>query len=137
LSHISGGVLRGEVTSLETKAKRRDGSEQKRLHHFLNVIAPAAGNLRRRVVSIIHAQDGAYPVSVLEINDNYNDEAASEDQFIQMLARVLTSSETISVLQSLIARSNEADSVETAPLEPGTAVEEGTPPGEDEDVAPF
>lgn len=102
LTQMSKGVLRAEVKSVTQGEK----AEDKQTYHLLDVTAPAAGNLRRTVVVVVHKEDGAYPARIVQAPDG-REYASSEAEFIQILSGVLNSSQTVSALQSLLARSNE------------------------------
>jgi hypothetical protein len=97
ISRLSQGVLRGEV---QTEAIKDNA------WIYLDVVAPTAGNVRRRVASVKHAIDGVYPVEILELPGG-QDRAASQEEFLVRLRTLLQSPRTISLIQSLLARANE------------------------------
>lgn len=96
------GLLDAEVTTV---------NDDKNVEMHLDVVAPALRNYRHRLVSIYHKKNLVYPVSIAsEGNAVYS--VISQDDFIQRLKSILTSAQTIAVLQSLLARSNEENQTE-------------------------
>jgi len=106
LGRLTKGVLRGEVNKVLL-----DGA----VEWQFDVVAPAAGNLRRRIATVHHDVDSAYPVRLLELRpavlpalDRGRYEASSQEEFVQLLRSWLKSPAVVATVQSLIARSNEA-----------------------------
>jgi hypothetical protein len=93
LAQLTKGILLAEITSEDSRDHVR---------HSFDVIAPALENYRHRLLFVQHAKQLVYPVQV----DSH--EAASQDEFMKLVADILNSPEVRSVLHSLIARSNEA-----------------------------
>jgi hypothetical protein len=115
LGRLTKGILRGEVN----KVLVDDAVEWQ-----FDVVAPAAGNLRRRIATVHHGVDGAYPVQLVELGQSNllaaldrRHEAASQEQFIQLLGSWLKSPAVVATVQSLIARSNEAAQPEISGIE--------------------
>jgi hypothetical protein len=100
LTDITKGILVGDVSSSESASK-------KTVLHNLDVIAPALGGFRRRLVTLSHHSDQVYPVSLsadMYIAESSPDTASLENT----LALLFGSKGVISMLTSLIAQSNEA-----------------------------
>jgi hypothetical protein len=110
LSRLTRGILRGEVNKVLLDNV---------VEWQFDVVAPAAGNLRRRIATVHHELDGAYPVQLIELRaraleiDTERYEAASQEQFIKLLESWLKSTSVVSTVQSLLARSNELTSPES------------------------
>jgi len=115
LERLTKGVLRGEVTSQATG----DGF----LIHQLDVIAPAVGFYRHRIVEVKHPDAFVYPAQIiapgilLGLTFGHG-EAESQEALEKFIGIVFTSKQTISVIQSLIARSNELTFAPPPPPEP-------------------
>ena len=110
LSRLSQGVLRGDV--------RRVEKENAVELHF-DVIAPAAGDIRRRIATVVHEKNGAYPATLRELQfvNGFEEGAGtanSQREFVKMLSDWLNSGTIISVIHSLIAISNDEPTAETA-----------------------
>lgn len=88
----------------------------------LDIVAPALGGYRHRLVAISHLKDMVYPVKFILSPDQdmgltwliANSIAATEAIFLEKLGQVLQSKEVNAVIQSIIARSNE---IQSAPAE--------------------
>lgn len=106
------GILEAQVTTNYT---------QKLVQHDLDLIAPALGYYRERILSATHGQDRVYPVTITaesfrpprkfvgslgELAPNQKI-AETEEAFISLVRDVLQSGEVRGLIQSLIARSNE------------------------------
>ena len=107
LNQMTHGLLVGKVNTIF--------NARYALHHF-DVVVPSLQSYTHRLLSVEHSRKLAYPVS---IQAQYCQEpdalikgctAHSQDEFIELLGKVLELSSVISVLQSLIARSNEVSS---------------------------
>ena len=144
LRRMTQGILEAEITNVIS---------EKLIRHNLDLVAPALGNYRRRVVTVTHFADQVYPVRVDaatrkrrvesqgpllpwssplgaetretlrkfsedfptkaepktegEPEPELSPNAATEDQFIKLLGDIFHSDEVRSLIQSLIARSNE------------------------------
>jgi hypothetical protein len=77
------------------------------LHHF-ELIAPALGRYRYRLFTAGHKDEFVYPVEVKTNEGEEPIEAATQQEFLKVLGQVLWSSRARSVIQSLIAQSNDA-----------------------------
>jgi hypothetical protein len=104
----SKGLLEAEVTT-ETV------DEDRTAHLYLELVAPALDRYRYRLLHAWHANDFVYPVNV---QSNVRDEpflppgsqppvAATQEQFLELVGAILSSSKAKSVVQSLIAQSND------------------------------
>jgi hypothetical protein len=98
LTRYTGGIIRGEIVTQASKNK---------ILHYFDVIAPAGGQLRRRLFNVAHEADSAYPVWLYG-PDSMSANSNSEPEFLDHLGQVLSSPEVVAVIQSLIARSNES-----------------------------
>lgn len=112
LGRLTKGILRGEVNRILVDDM---------VEWQFDVVAPAAGNLRRRIATVHHGADGMYPVQVVELRsailpflDRGRYEAASQEQFIELLRAWLKSPTVVATVQSLIARSNEGAQPDTS-----------------------
>lgn len=118
------GLLNVEVTS------RTVGEDS--VEHQFDLIAPMLDDYRYRVLVAMHKQKLVYPVYVeaecLRPESSAYDgfppdvidgpsEAATEQEFLELVGKVLRSPQIRSVIQSLIALSNERRTVSTPPDE--------------------
>ena len=106
LNQMTQGILVGKVSTL---------SSEETVQHHLDVLVPVLNNYRHRLLSVTHAKDRAYPVVVQA--EYCNDvlislvngcQSFTQDHFMNLLGRILESQAIVSVLQSLIAQSNES-----------------------------
>ncbi len=95
LQAIARGILRCEVLE-DVK------NDQTWLR--LDVLAPAAGNVRRTLVRLSYGRDQPYPVRI----DNISKTASDENEFLIYLREALGTSDVISVITALLALSNDA-----------------------------
>jgi hypothetical protein len=127
LTRHTAGVVRGELSTVEI------GSD---VEHILDVIAPAAGGLRRRILSAQHDKNGAYPVWLFGAEseaESPSTEFDSESEFLSGLGKILASSSVVATIQSLVARSNDAKTAErvaTAVSAAKKQVDKTSPPQE-------
>lgn len=113
LPKITKGILEGKVTSVESEGT---------VAHQLDLIAPAYYWYQHRILTATHQEKLVYPVevtaecfrvggSVPKVNytpfDRGEATASTQGEFLEIVATVLRSAEVSSVIQSLIARSNE------------------------------
>lgn len=116
LERITKGVLRGEVTSLPTG----DGF----WIHQLDVIAPALDFYRHRILEVKHPEKFVYPARIIAPGSDIGPftggvvNAESQEEFENLIRKVLQSSSLVSVIQSLIARSNELTYAPPPPPDP-------------------
>ena len=117
LTRMTQGLLQGDIVT---------SSYTTRVQHSFDIVAPALNGYRHRILTITHDQSLIYPVffSADEVEEGETDpqvnrlarSAFSEAEFIQMLSNALQSGYVRSVVNSLIARSNETRAeIETAP----------------------
>ena len=108
LSRMTKGVLRGEVAKVDQSREIGETELQ------FDVVAPALGNVRRRIATIVHAKDAVYPATIRELpkRDGF---AATEEEFMKLLKDRLQVGDVVSTLQSLIAQSGESSAAKPAP----------------------
>jgi hypothetical protein len=128
LRQMTKGILEAEVTTAT--------SDSGAVQHQLDLIAPALNRYRHRVLIAKHERDQVYPVIVeaecfqpktasqrvaLSMSTlgtgtpgDWRPKADTEQEFIDLVGKALHSGEVRSIIQSLIARSNEQRSP-TAP----------------------
>jgi hypothetical protein len=145
-------ILRAQESLISRKtqgilqAKVLTATNDTLVQHQLDLIAPALNHYRRTVLTAKHSRDMVYPVKVkascfvpkgpLErmalgpqfLGESPQDEreAATQDELIELVRQVLHSGEVRATIQSLIARSNEANGHEP-PAEPPAETEPGPP----------
>ena len=102
LTSATRGVLRGDVSTT---------SENGQVSHSLDAVAPALDNYRVRLLEVRHAANMVYPASLHWLEGEYgcSKVCANQQQFLDGLADILKSQVVVSIVQSLLARSNEAD----------------------------
>lgn len=111
------GILVADVTT----TKSDSGS----VIMALEILAPSLDNYRHRLLDVQYNQDEIYPaiITAKGLKDTQRGAsverktAYSEGDFIDILMEVLNARETIALLQSLIARSNELGDEEQSPGE--------------------
>ena len=105
------GLLEADI---QTQEKVNGGLH---LQHSFDLIAPALNRYRYRLFTVEHDGEMVYPVTVYaegvgfpadEIIFEQHASAATQDQFLGFIAQILKADQVRSVIQSLIARSNEA-----------------------------
>lgn len=127
-------ILRAQVGPLRERTKgileaeiSAESSERgvERLH--FDLVAPLLENYHHRILTAVHSRNLVYPVSVeaecfrpdpgsLDEQFDWRPSAATEQEFIDVIGRVLRSSEVRAVIHSLIARSNDKGAI-AAPAE--------------------
>lgn len=112
LETMTKGLIEAEITTLT--------NERGETLYNLDLVAPALGGYRHRLFGISHKQDMVYPVKfILPSSQNFGSmfpfasqlSAETEAEFLEKLGEVLQSNSVNAVIQSLIARSNEVQSV--------------------------
>ncbi|HWG47140.1 MAG TPA: hypothetical protein VN688_30530 [Gemmataceae bacterium] len=106
LGQMTKGLLRAEITSMKT---------EKWIQYQFDLHAPALGGYRHRLFAVGHEPDTFYPVTVeaecfagpTTLNEPDFPTAATQDEFLKLIGQVLQSREVRSIIQTLIARSNE------------------------------
>lgn len=116
LSGKTHGILDAEVVSAVSPA---------RTSHELQLVAPALGGERRTILTAGHATKEPYPVTVEAdvfkptpdpdsepdpYERDWRPVASTVQEFADLVKKVLQSNQVRSAIQSLIARSNEANS---------------------------
>ena len=107
LTRMTHGLLQGEVTTTNVS--------QKTVRHHFSIAAPALNGYRHEILRVKHDKGLVYPVSFVTDELTEDDElhvssstAYTEAEFIELLTGALQSGYVLSVINSLIARSNEA-----------------------------
>ena len=80
---------------------------QTELGYHFEIIAPALGGYRFRLFTVKHAEDRVYPAFV-DFTEDAERTVFSQAEFAGEISRILASSTTRSVLQSLVAQSLES-----------------------------
>jgi hypothetical protein len=139
LSRQTNEVLLGEV---QTSYDKEKGT----VFVSLDIVVPALNGLRRRLLTASHRTDMIYPVKVeaacfadgrLEVDEfgrlrAPRNEAASDNDFRDLLAKVLRSDEVKAIAVSLVARANE---IQTSAERRGNG-ERASPPSQDPPTTP-
>jgi len=110
-------VLRYQAGQLRQKTKNLLEAEVvsevagDQVNHHFDLIAPALSRYRYRLFTASHATDMAYPV-VIDFSSyvegfSETKEASTQESFFQLVGKIFNSRHTRSVIQSLLARSNE------------------------------
>jgi hypothetical protein len=133
LSQKTKGILEAEIDTIS--------SESGKVQHQFDLVAPILNNFRRRILIATHQKDLVYPVVVEAecfvpsdnsifkafarsqppILQNPNQllegqrRAATDEEFIKLVGEVLHSSQVRSLIQSLIARSNDQKNPSESP----------------------
>jgi hypothetical protein len=97
------GVLEAEVFSREVAAKE---GQAVTVYQF-DVIAPALNRYRKTILQVQHTKDAIYPVYIQSLGPGLP-QAANDKEFLVVLRSYLQSQPVMSLIQTLIARSNEA-----------------------------
>ena len=97
LGKITKGILEAEVTSV---------AKDDVVRHQLDVIAPALDGYRHRLLVVEHESHLVYP-AIIDPDSNEAEFAQTPQNFINRLQTLLNSGQVLSVITSLIARSNE------------------------------
>jgi hypothetical protein len=123
LGKMTKGILTAHVSTLE--------GDNDRVEHYLDLRAPVLEGYRYRVLTASHRKDLVYPVEVnaecLEEGGSKSNsatfdefvipQASGEKEFIELVGAVLHSSEVVSVIHSLLARSKEQRQTENPPAQ--------------------
>ncbi len=120
LATQTGGVLLGDV--------RREEGEGNKITLAFEFLVPALDNYRRRILNVVHDKDSAYPAvvdaeifrsSTANVIKTFLEETAgvsegkfanradSDQEFIEIIKKVIQSPPVLSSASSLIARANE------------------------------
>jgi len=146
-------ILRAQVGSIQRKTKgllqaevTTTTSDAGWVRHQLDLIAPVLDGYRHRLFAATHEKDLVYPVkieaecfrpespedfaqlfsAVTKFQKDERPTAQTEQEFIELLSQVLHSGEVRSIIQSLIARSNERQERPPAPEQSAPEEEGGT-----------
>lgn len=95
-------ILEGEIVS--------EQREQDQVYHHLDLIAPALDRYRYRLLSASHNPQDVYPVAVQWFD--HDEEVSSQEELTSKLQQIFENASTRSLIQSLFARSNEANQEE-------------------------
>ena len=112
----------GRKTKGILEAKVMTTTSESEAQHQLDLIAPALSHYRKTLLTARHSFEMVYPVevrapcfepdgSMREFMLSKRNFAAGQEDFIQVVRKVLQSTETKAIIQSLISRSNEIRSV--------------------------
>lgn len=105
------GLLEAEVQTLKR------GREKPLLGHSFDLIAPILNRYSYRLFTVEHDAEMVYPATVFAVDVGFsvdefssipNSSAATQEEFLQLIGQILKANRVRSVLQSLIARSNES-----------------------------
>ena len=117
-------ILRAQVQGLERRTKGlleveiNSQEKDREVEHWFDLVAPALG-FRERILQVIHGKFMVYPVRLFaEGLDQGSGTAMSQEEFVNLLRKVLRSGQVRASIQSLIARSNETKAP-SGPLTPG------------------
>lgn len=125
LRRITNGILDAEISTVT--------GDSKDVRHLFDLVAPVLNHYRHRILTVTHHRDLAYPVTVeaecfqpkdpsegaLAVAANlsrtlsqfkprdWRPVASTEQEFIDLVRKTLRSNEVRSIIQSLIARSND------------------------------
>jgi hypothetical protein len=110
LQQASKGLLESQARTVETADQ---------VSHEFDIVAPSLGNYRHTILTIRHAPEMPYPVTVDSIADEEElDEDVvallagrviyTEEDFIKRLRMILSSKRVAAVIQSLLARTRAA-----------------------------
>ncbi len=113
-------ILRAQIPGLQRRTKGVVESEinsvikAKSVIHNFDLMAPALGT-RERILIVTHDRDRVYPVTLeaayfARKHGSVEMTAMYEEEFISLVAEVLSSPDVLSAIQSLVARSNEISS---------------------------
>jgi len=97
------GVLEAEVSSRPEQTKE---GQLVTVYDF-DVIAPALNGYRKTILRVEHGKDIIYPVYIKSLGPGIP-QAANDQKFLEVLGSHLQSQPVMSLIQTLIARSNEA-----------------------------
>jgi hypothetical protein len=107
------GQLRAKTRNLlEAEVETVPGPSEVEIEFY--IVAPALDRYRYLLFSVRHAPELVYPATVVaawfreDEHFEYDPVAAGQQEFTELIGRVLSSPQTRSVIHSLIARSNEA-----------------------------
>lgn len=95
LTEMTNGVLEGEVASGRTRNK---------LYHRLNIIAPSLDGYSYSILYVTHNVI-TYPCTVLGEADNTIDECDSEQGFVSVVEKILSSATVHKAVSALLAQS--------------------------------
>jgi hypothetical protein len=121
LEQMTKGLLRVEVSTrtvslhpefrnpldLGRKSEEFSDDSSTTVFHDMDVIAPTLRNYRHTLLTVDYQQNRVYPARLSSKLNQEGIEADSAEDFMARLGEVLKSSETRSLLDSLLARINE------------------------------
>lgn len=101
LASQTGNLLEGRLTSIQYPMAGEEGVE-----HTLDVVAPALDRYSRTILRATHQKMLAYPVFV-DDGEGQAEMCSTQDEFVQCIAKILSSPNTRGVLYGLGAKINE------------------------------
>jgi hypothetical protein len=112
LSQKTGGRLRAEIATANKGSPVRTPDEwtgPEEVHKF-EIVAPALNDYRHQLLVCVHQRDFAYPCLVISDPDPDTDgvEASTQEEFLQLVKKVLSSKSTRALIESLLVRIAEA-----------------------------
>ena len=99
-------ALLGEKTSNLVQAEVKTTSEGARVMHSFYLVAPAMNKYRYRLLYVTH-DVALYPLNIVFDPANSQVTAKSQDAFVEQLGKLLSSEKTITIVQSLVAQSQQ------------------------------
>ncbi len=99
-------ALLGEKTGNLVQAEVKTSSSGQVVTHSFNLIAPAMGNYRYRLLSATHNVE-VYPLSLNFDPTNSGITVKTEQEFIEQLSKWLSSEKAVNIVKSLIAQSQQ------------------------------
>ena len=94
------------VVTAEVKTGSWSTEDKSKISHRLRIVAPAMGNYKFDLVSILHEELRAYPVeviSILEEDDIKKSKVENADELTQQLEEIFKSERVVTALQNVIA----------------------------------
>ncbi len=113
LGELTGNILRGEARQLSGPGPT--------VSYALDVVAPALGNYRHRVLAIQYAILAPYPLLISGAGNRKPIECQTEEGFIQNLGFILQSEDTRKPIGILLALSQQASQPTDAVPKGGTS----------------
>ncbi len=99
-------ALLGEKTGNLVQAEVKTSSNGQIVTHSFNLVAPAMGNYRYRLLSATHNVE-VYPLTLNFDPTNSGMTVKTEQEFIEKLSNFLSSEKAVNIVKSLIAQSQQ------------------------------